>query len=201
MHRCWKVPELTSMIFACFGPIKHPYDYPPQLEDTAPSKTQYWPDLPGILEPRTGFTLGDAVWDYTPPAMFTHRHLDGDDGSFTIQSVVKVKDWDRVLAYARRIRHLTIVDADIDMPLHQSALESVDVNADPYLFPYLRFLLGPQLLTANVDFCGPVWRLGILQLLATRSPSLTSICLFEQGSFPLDDLTESVSSFVMSWLM
>ncbi|KAJ7160456.1 hypothetical protein C8R46DRAFT_1354130 [Mycena filopes] len=202
MHRCWKVDELTTMIFTSLGPI----------ED----------GITGVDSPQFALTrLARTCRDFTNPALDLLwkeqyglvnllQRLPAHTWVVTMQTALRPEDWDRVLSYSTRIKVLH--QSPFDLSLHTSVLESVGMtfprecilpnlrrlrmDSAPILLPYLYLLLGPQLQNITLELDGPVWRLGVLQLLRTKSPFLKDIFLWQAGSIFLSDETDAVSSFV-----
>ncbi|KAJ7160459.1 hypothetical protein C8R46DRAFT_369840 [Mycena filopes] len=213
MHRCWRVNELTSMIFALLGPIDPPW-IPPYFESpqcalsrlartcrhfTNPALDLLWEEHHGIY--RLLKCLPKHTW-----AML--------DGSFTIQTILEPEDWDRVFSYSARIRVLNLdrSSGGIVLPLHTSVAESIGMtfprecilpnmhtlrlDLSCGLFPCIHLLLSPTLRDITLELCGPFWRLGVLQLLQRKSPFLKMVSLSQDESLSPSDETDAISSFL-----
>ncbi|KAJ7150748.1 hypothetical protein C8R46DRAFT_1198276 [Mycena filopes] len=219
MHRCWKVNELTSMIFECLGPVHNTLSTPTRRRNrNSPQST-----LSRLARTCRDFTNPalDLLWEKQPTIFWLLKCLPAHtwvmlDGSFTIQTAMEPGEWDRVLAYATRIKSLDLDqtgrEGDLQRhTLHKSVLESIgmtfpnecllpnlqvlNVTLNSGVAPYLHLLLSPRLQEISFELCGPIWRLGVLHLVRMKCPFLRVVSLSRADFLPSDE-TYVVSSFV-----
>ncbi|KAJ7500771.1 hypothetical protein B0H11DRAFT_2376433 [Mycena galericulata] len=126
-----------------------------------------------------------------------------------IRSPLKAEDWDRALTYSKCIKQFddtycvpeqldpsVLESLAISLP-HGSLLPNVrdlSCRSESAVFPYLAFLVGPDITRIYIEHTEPFWRFAALPLLASKCPSLRHV----RTNGPWDgESTEWVSSFVM----
>ncbi|KAK6991880.1 hypothetical protein R3P38DRAFT_3091324 [Favolaschia claudopus] len=198
MHRCWKVAELTQMIFEelveepSVNP-RHPDSAVAQIrvdERGGPVNAKSLLQLATTCKNFSGFAM-DILWRRSngivkllkclPPS--TWRIC--EDGYFRLVLSPADEDWNLVLNYSRRIR--TFSDHEEDIFVDASVLESIihipcDVllpnvrklscHSASALFPYIHLLLGSRLRNLTILFDGPSFRIPFIRSLQPYFPQM-----------------------------
>ncbi|KAJ7150095.1 hypothetical protein C8R43DRAFT_1128150 [Mycena crocata] len=200
MHDCWNVAENTLMIFHQLGGHKK-LSALNSLARTCrmfsePALDLLWETQKDIL----------PLLQCLPPHIWTNY-----DSNFTLLSPIRAKAWDRVLIYSPRVKKLRFKEDAVSLdvmraiiacfPTHSLLpnIRSLNWQAGPTLFHFLRFFAGPQLKTISLDLEGPVTHLSALHYLASASPLLTDVSFGEyyEGDVPSEVVTDLISSFVV----
>ncbi|KAJ6517141.1 hypothetical protein DFH09DRAFT_250004 [Mycena vulgaris] len=133
---------------------------------------------------------------------------------FRLIGTVNPADWERPLAYAHRIRELTLGSRHADALPGAKMLDVIssslprewlcpnlrtilwEPGIDDSLFPYIRLFLCPNITTAYISLRTPsTSNIALLPALALRYPELK--CLFIQGSWESELLRRTSSKIVM----
>ncbi|KAK7012957.1 hypothetical protein R3P38DRAFT_2377998, partial [Favolaschia claudopus] len=188
MHPCWNVSELTRMIFEH---IDHP-----AIETLQGIRYR----LALTCRQFSGPAL-DLLWRRSSQGRiyrlleFLPKNAYEKDGADSIRIILPLepRDWDPVLAYTRRIRHLSVGLFDEPSQFDSSILESLIALPTGFLLPnvqslfcdyasalfsYLPVLVGPRL--SKIEICGrgPLSRLSAMESFATTWHSLEDATLY-----------------------
>ncbi|KAJ7128819.1 hypothetical protein C8R43DRAFT_897087 [Mycena crocata] len=201
MHNCWNVTEITRMIFDQLGEPKRRS----ALNGLARTcRTFSEPALDLLWETQQDII---PLLKCFPPHIWT---LSDHNFASTLLFPIGAEDWDRVLAYSRRVKRLHISEDAVSLDVMQAIVaclptdsltpnvRTLDWYPGPALFHYLRFFIGPHLKSLSLDLEGPVSHLSALQHLASTCPLLTDVTLCDvyPEDVPSEVVIASTSSFV-----
>ncbi|KAJ7447467.1 hypothetical protein FB451DRAFT_779082 [Mycena latifolia] len=195
MHRCLKIPEVLSLIFAHLAEGTGNVDLS-HLAITC--RTFADPALNLLWHTQT---------DLVPLLRCLELWFGADDPAvlpltyFEAACAILPHEWDRFLFYSRRIKKLEFGAVSEECSLDVMELLSMANPVkyllpnlqrlswqlrDPALFPYIRLFLGPKIVSIDLCLDGPVSRLSILPILALKYPSLPRLRVTYADTFEAD---------------
>ncbi|KAK6980958.1 hypothetical protein R3P38DRAFT_3116911 [Favolaschia claudopus] len=225
MHRCWKVAELTQMIFEEL--VEEP-SVNPRHPDSAVAQIRV-DEKGGPVNAKSVLQLATTCKNFSTVALdILWRRSNGvikllkclppstwcicEDGYFRIVAPLAAEDWNLVLNYSRRIR--TFSDHEEDIYVDASVLESIihipcgvllpnvrklSCHSASSLFPYIDLLLGSRLRNLTILFDGPSFRIPFIRSLQPYFPQMEHAylqCDSAQDQDSASLVAETVSSVV-----
>ncbi|KAF7313054.1 hypothetical protein MKEN_00990500 [Mycena kentingensis (nom. inval.)] len=146
----------------------------------------------------------DALWarqtSLHPLIASFPRDLWTDEYDMDLARPIYPSDWERPMFYARRVKHLSLID-NSSLP-DDTILDALTVslpggtdilfpnlraldwrsNMAPEQFPCLRYLLGPRLLEIAIDVPGDLVSLSLLPTIPSRCPNLVCVEVVSEES-------------------
>ncbi|KAJ7166636.1 hypothetical protein C8R46DRAFT_1094941 [Mycena filopes] len=226
MHRCLEIQEVVRVIL---GNLQHDPSYYYPLPSPIPAVN--WVSLARIARTCRAFSdlALDILWQdqYSLLPLLkclpahTWEMVNVDIDGFPRQkmrfiSPIKTSDWDRVMAYARRVRSMRVLETtnlwleafellNISLPVVTlfPNLRRLSWNThQTALFPYIRLLLPPSLTSIDIEMVPTAAHLAVLSYLSSTVPSLTAVRINTspapgpaEGS---QQMTEEATSFILA---